>query len=183
MLAPKSVCAVIPTRGDVPMADIVRHLYSYPEIAEVKVMVGDTIFNRYLGALEAKQEVIYTQDDDCITDIRPILQAYDPRLIVNAMTKRHAKQYRRRQTLLGFGSLFHRSLLQNLMDPKWIRDELFYSKCDRIFSTVNEHKTVFPKITLLPYSTADNRLYRQPDHGAKVTAMNERILAVTGIKA
>jgi len=182
-IAPKSVCAVIPTRGDVDMTAIVKNLNSYPEIAEVQIIKGTTVFNRYLGAKDAKQEIIYTQDDDCITDIRPLLDAYDPRIIVNAMTKRHAKNYRRAQTLIGFGSIFHRNLLATIFDPKWKRDKLFYSKADRIFATVNEHKTIFPHIEILPYADNESRSFREPDHAKKVEAMNERIYKITGITA
>jgi hypothetical protein len=180
---PKSVCAVIPTRGDVPMDKIVAHIKSYPEIAEVKVVVGTTTFNRYLAAEKAEQEIIYTQDDDCITDLRPILDAHEPGIIVNAMTPDHAKIYGGSQTLIGFGSIFDKSLVASVMHPRWERDELFFSKADRIFGTINKHKTVFPKIEILRYATAKNRSYRQDDHGTKVIAMNERIKKLTGITA
>jgi hypothetical protein len=179
----KSICAVIPTRGDVPMDAIVDHLKSYPEIAEVKVVVGTTTFNRYLVAATADENIIYTQDDDCITDIRLLIKNYEPGIIVNAMTKEHAKIYRKTQTLIGFGAIFNKSLVRSVMDPKWERDELFYSKVDRIFATVNEHNTVYPKIKILPCAMADNRLYRQADHTEKVHAMNLRIRAITGIRA
>ena len=182
-IAAKSMCAVIPTRGDVSMDEIVQHLYSYPEVAEVKVIVGTTTFNRYLTASEAKQDIIYTQDDDCITDLRPLIRNYEPGIIVNAMTRAHARIYRRAQTLIGFGAIFDKSLVASVMDAKWERDGLFYSKADRIFATVNQHNTVFPKIRILPYAEDQDRLYRQHDHGEKVQAMNLRIRAITGIRA
>lgn len=182
-LAPKSICAVIPTRGDVKMDGIVNHLYSYPEIAEVKVMVGDSTFNRYVGASEAIQNVIFTQDDDCITDIRPLIDAYEPGIIINAMTERHAARYTGAQTLVGFGSIFDKSLVVSVMNSRWTRDKLFYSKADRIFATVNKHKTVYPKIEILPCANDKGRLYLQKDHIASVQAMNKRIYSLTGIVA
>jgi hypothetical protein len=182
-LQPKSICAVIPTRGDVDMEGIKKHLLSYPEIAEVKVIVGSTTFNRYLGALEAEQEIIYTQDDDCITDIKPLIRNYEPGIIVNAMTQDHAKVYRGNQTLIGFGAIFDKKLVESVMDPKWERDDLFLSKVDRIFATINRHNSIYPKIKILPYATNKDRLYRQKDHGDKVHAMNLRIQELTGIRA
>lgn len=168
------ISAVIPTRGDVDCSEIVNHLRSYPEIENVEVIVGTTPYNRYVGAAHAAHDLIYTQDDDCITDIRPLIDAYQPGWIVNAMTPEHAAQYPGRQTLIGFGSLFDRSLL--LVLEGWERDALFYRESDRIFASLNPHKTIFPKIKILPHATAENRMYRQPEHLAARFEMERRIL-------
>lgn len=165
------------------MARIVDRLRSFPQIADVRVVVGDSTYNRYLYGRSADEAIIYTQDDDCLTDIGPILEAYEPGIIVNAMTREHAARYRGAQTLIGFGSIFDRSLIDTVMDSKWERDDLFFSKADRIFGTINQHKTVFPKIEILPHATDDNRLYRQKNHGHLVAAMNRRIFELTGIRA
>jgi hypothetical protein len=182
-IAHRIVCAVIPTRGDVAIDNIVEHLCSYPEIAEVRIVKGNTPFNRYVEAWKAPQDIIYTQDDDCITDIRPLLDAYEPGIIVNAMTPEHAGQYRGAQTLIGFGAIFNRGLIDSVLDAKWRRDRLFYRESDRIFATVNGHKTLFPEITILPHAEAPNRMYRQPDHVPSKHAMNLRIYQMTGIAA
>ena len=175
------ISAVIPTRGDVDMRPIVAHLKGFPEITEVLVLTGDTVFNRYRAAKMAENEIIYTQDDDCITDIRPIIDAYEPGIIVNAMTPQHAERYPRRQTLIGFGAIFDRWLIDVLKE--WEDEPLFLSKCDRIFTTLNQHKTVFPKIESLPCATAKNRLYRQPGYYLEVASINARIFERTGIIA
>lgn len=174
------ISAVIPTRGDVPMGAIVERLQEYPEIDEVILVMGDTPYNRYEAMARAKNAVIYTQDDDCLTDLRPILDAYRPGVIVNAMTPEHAAQYRGPQTLIGFGALFDASLVACL--DGWKRDALFYRESDRIFATVNQHFTVFPKIDILPHASAPNRLWKQPDHVAARVAMEARIFERTGIR-
>ncbi len=175
------ISAVIPSRGDVDCSEIESHLRSYPEIDDVQVIVGSTPFNRYLAACGAVNDLIYTQDDDCITDIRPLIEAYAPGKIVNAMTAAHADQYPGRQTLIGFGALFDRALIRCL--DGWERDALFLRESDRVFATVNVHKTVFPAICLLPQATAANRFYRQLDHVPMRLAMERRILEHTGIVA
>lgn len=175
------ISAVIPSRGDVDVTEIVRHLKSYPEIEEVEIICGTTPYNRYVAAARAKNDIIFTQDDDCITDIRPLIDAYEPGIIVNAMTPAHAAQYPGRQTLIGFGAIFDRALIQVLDGQE--RDALFFRESDRIFATVNEHKTVFPDIRILPHAMAPNRLYRQPDHIPARMAMEARILATTGVRA
>ncbi len=184
MLNPRSVSAIIPTRGDVDVCRIYESLRVHPEIGEVRFVIGDTPFNRYREMMDSTAEVFYTQDDDCVTDLRPLFEAYDPEFIVNAMTVEHAAQYPGNQTLIGFGALFHGSLVRKAFHSwNWQRDALFYRESDRIFPTVNPHKTVFPKIEILPHASAPNRLWKQPDHLAARFAINERILEMTGIEA
>jgi hypothetical protein len=171
------------------MRPIVEHLRSYPEIKNVLVVVGNTPFNRYLAMQALRNYVfgcevgLYTQDDDCITDIRPLLNAYVGKAtVINAMTPQHAAQYPGRQTLIGFGAIFSDQAL-SCFSRGWVLDELFYRESDRIFATVNEHQTLFPKIEILPHANAENRLWRQPDHVPSRLAMEKRILEVTGIAA
>lgn len=180
-LQEKQVSAVIPTRGDVDCGGIVAHLKTYPEIKEVVVITGTTPFNRYLAAEQAQTDVIYTQDDDCITDIRPLLDSYHDGFLCNAMTPEHAREYAGAQTLLGFGALFHRRFLRVL--DGWKRDALFYREADRVFATLVPHKTVFPCIKILPHAEADNRMFRQRGHMAARQAIDLRILQQTGIRA
>jgi hypothetical protein len=127
--------------------------------------------------------VFVTQDDDCVTDLRPVIEAYDPAFIVNAMTAPQLLRYPNRQTLIGFGSIFHRSMLDCFTKWPWERDALFYRESDRIFATVNPHKSVTPEIRLLDHHDAPNRYCMQPDHNPARFAMERRILEVTGIAA
>lgn len=181
-MAAVKISAVIPTRGDVSLGPIIDRMQEYPEIDEIIIRIGDTPYNRYLAAARAKNEIVYTQDDDCVTDLRPLIDAYEPSRIVNAMTPEHAAQYPGNQTLIGFGCIFTRWLLAWTF-ASFVQDALFYRESDRIFATVNPHKTVFPRIDILPHATAGNRLYRQPDHVAARMAMEQRIFEVTGIRA
>jgi len=170
---PMKISAVIPTRGDVDLSSILERLRQYPEITEIIIKIGDTSYNRYRGARQAANDLIYTQDDDCVTDIRPLIEAYQPGMIVNAMTPAHVKGYTGAETLVGFGSLFDKQLL-SVFDG-WEEDALFLSKSDRVFGTLIPHHTVFPEITILPCAHNPNRLYRQPDHSVNIVAMRERI--------
>ena len=91
------IAAVIATRGDVATSEIAAKLRSYPEIGEVRFVVGNTPFNRYAVMAEMTEwPWLYTQDDDCITDIEPLLRACDiaapSSLVINAMTLQHAAQ-------------------------------------------------------------------------------------------
>lgn len=180
-LPSRAISAVIPTRGDVSLAGIVDHLRSYDEIGEIIIAIGDTLFNRYLAAGRAKHDVIYTQDDDCLVDARQVIAAYQPGIIVNAMTREHAAQYHHRATLVGFGAIFDRDLIRCL--DEWDQDALFLSECDRVFTALNRCQAIYPPIINLAHASAPNRLYKQSDHEMRRAAIERRILEKTGIRA
>ena len=159
------IAAIIPTRGDVDLGPIVNRLRQYPEVREIIIEIGDTVFNRYAAAAKASFQIIYTQDDDCLTDLRPLIEAYHRGMIVNAMTPEHQRNYAnagRLDTLIGFGAIFDRYLVAVL--DGWERDELFLRECDRIFTSLIPHHTVYPEIEILNCACNGNRLYRQPEH-------------------
>lgn len=179
-LAEKSVTAIVPTRGDLDLTSLVEHLKTYQEIDDVILVQGNTPHNRYRAARFADHDVIFTQDDDCLTDLRPLLDSYEPGIVVNAMTPAHAANYPGRQTLIGFGAIFDRKLMDCF--DGFVRDDLFYRESDRIFATVHQHKTVFPSIMISAAASAPNRLWKQPDHVSARFAMERRIKEVTGIE-
>jgi hypothetical protein len=173
------VSAVIPSRGDA--AEAVEHLRQFKEIEEIVVIQAGSVFGRYIGIDQAKNEIIYTQDDDCITDVAAVLGAYKPGVVVNAMTPEHARQYPRRATLVGFGAIFDRNLIRCL--DGWERDELFMRECDRVFTALNRCEPIFPEIQILPRASDPDRLWKQAEHNRCRLEIESRILAKTGIAA
>jgi hypothetical protein len=109
-----------------------------------------------------------------------VIDGYEDGIITNAMTREHARQYTGAQTLIGFGAIFHRRLIDGLMDPKWERDALFYREADRIFTALNTYKMVFPEIEILPRASDEERMWRQPEHIPMKNEINMRIFALTG---
>lgn len=156
----RSVSAVIPTRGDVDTTEIMAALRACEQIDDITFVVGSTPANRYVSAKSAKHDWIWTQDDDCITDPRPVLEAAGEGYITNAMTPEHESNYPGRVTLVGFGAVFHLSLVSAL--DQWERDTLFDREADRFFTACHPHRTVYPSIRILPWATRENRMYRQP---------------------
>lgn len=137
----------------------------------------------------AKESLIYTQDDDCITDLRPLIQEWSRwsyvaqrRMIFNTMTKAHAANYKGRNTLVGFGSMFQRPALQAFTDWPWERDELFYRECDRIFATVNPHTHVIQPVEIFESAHAPNRMWKHPEHNKYRVEIEKRIRETTGIE-
>jgi hypothetical protein len=173
------VSAVIPSRGDA--SEVVEQLGRFKEIGEVIVIQAGSVYGRYMGIEQAKHEIIYTQDDDCSTDVEAILAAYKPGVVVHAMTPAHAAQYPRRATLIGFGSVFDRKLVRCL--DGWERDELFLRECDRVFTALNRCEAIFPDIYILAQANHSDRLWKQPDHHRSRAAIERRIFEKTGIAA
>ncbi len=185
------ISAVIPTRGDCPneIARIRTHLAQYPEIVEVIVIPGDTVFNRYRAAFgQARESLIYTQDDDCITDLRPLIEAWGRFagghgwMFVNAMTEAHAANYPGNNTLVGFGTLFKRRSLEVFGKWDWERDSLFYRECDRIFACCNSYQSVIQPVEIFECAHAPNRMWKHPEHNQYRVEIEKRIRETTGIE-
>ena len=167
------ITAVIPTRGNVDLGVLVERLRRHKAIQEIIIERGDSVYNRFVGVSRARFPVIYTQDDDCLVDIGAIIRAYKPGVVVNAMTEAGAANYPKEETLIGYGAIFDANLVDVLAG--WEKDELFKRECDRVFTSLNEHHTVFPNIQILPCAHDPDRLYKQDDHYEKVKQIRKRI--------
>ena len=168
------VSAIIPTKGDVDLEPIRKHLEQYEEIKEIIFQKGDEfVFNRYRGIQKAKYDIVYTQDDDCLTDLRPILDAYEPDIVVNAMRKERINDYDKDITLIGWGAIFDKKMISVL--DWWKKDELFMRECDRVFTAMTKHKTVFADIKDLPQATGSERMGSEERHWKDLELIKKRI--------
>lgn len=178
-----SIAAVIPTRGDVDIRRLAQHLRQFREFGFLVFSPGPSSFTRYAIGRELNLSYFYTQDDDCVTDIAPLLEAYEPGdRLFNAMTAHHQANYPGRETLLGFGTICQTSLIKSTFDRPWVRDQLFFRECDRIFGSINRHASVHCPIEVLPEANAPNRYWRSPDHVSSRDQMRRRIFETTGIR-
>jgi hypothetical protein len=181
---------VLVTRGDVDMRPIIAAL-PYGEIVvwdNSKRPSDAKVFGRYLGIAEAKNPVIYVQDDDCIVNYHDLLlAAYEPGVLVGSMPEPNP-QYRD-TTLLGWGALFDRDMPQKAFDL-WATvhpiDDYFREKeCEYAFPMLSRTKTV--------YATADriiagerieerpNRTWKRPDHYLRTFAALDKARKVRDI--
>lgn len=172
-MAKRLISAVIPTRGDVDLGPIIANLLKHEQIAEIVIERGDTVHNRYEGVRKARYPVVFTQDDDVIPDVGPILASYRPGIVVNAMTAKGGRNYSGAETLVGYGAVFDKRLVEVLNG--WERDELFLRECDRVFTSLNKHHTIYPGLSISPCARGPNRLYKQSGHSDSVKRMRERI--------
>lgn len=196
---PISVCLLSYKRPD-NIQQIIDHLHPYNYITEILVwnnqpfhklrLRGDKVriidspentlcYGRFLCAKQAKNEIIYVQDDDAI--VKNFSQLYaeflnDPSRMVHGLINKHYQnrnQYNHfygSGALLGWGAFFKKSWMEVLDRFLAINkaDALFYREVDQIFSLLQgvKPKPVLGSVQLLNHhSTAGIALYREPDHG------------------
>ena len=114
---------------------------------------------------KAKFDIIYTQDDDCVVDIPLLLNEWDGHFVTN-MRPNRAAEYAKNMTLIGWGAVFNKDLIYALdrYTNRFGRDPLFIRECDRVFTGLNTHKTVFIEVENLPQLAfkTDGRLRHAP---------------------
>lgn len=98
-----------------------------------------SVYDRYLLAEQAKNDLIYVQDDDCLVNYQRLFKSYDGRL-TNGITKEFLNAYAERQcTLIGWGCFFPRTALKafDAYIKKYGKDEHLLREADRIFTFFN----------------------------------------------
>ncbi len=169
-----NISALIVTRGNVDLKDI-KHTLSFDELIvwdNSKRLFDLGPFGLYMAASEAKGEVLYVQDDDCIVS-KPwtIAEAWTPGRIVCNMGQEYQQAYKnKRDKLMGFGSVFERSLIRPTF-AQYLKhfhlDDVTLREPNRIFTALNSGRIdiVDIPITHMPYASDPDRLWKQPNHG------------------
>ena len=133
-------------------------------------------YGRYWLARKAKNDIVYTQDDDCVVDVNKIYKEFlkdDSKMaagtiqgfvdVVDDFT------YGSKQLgLVGWGAFFKKKWI-NILDKYthvYGTDECFYREADRIFSILlgKHHNLVKADIELLEDEDKSIALCEQPEH-------------------
>lgn len=137
---------------------------------EVIVKTNSTsVYERYLQAAQAKNDIIYVQDDDCIVQYKELFKHYNGR-ITNAMVGRK-KYYQEisegRITLVGWGAFFPKKMLtsfQKYIDVYGVDSHLL-READRIFTWLNyPHNTISLDRKDIIEPNGDGRMSADPRH-------------------
>jgi len=158
------------TKGDVNLAPI---LYELKDFGEVIVKGGRHIYDRYEAIKTAKKSIIYVQDDDCIVPAKEIALLYEPGIIVNNLKADRMIDYMGDITLVGWGAVFDKKLIDVL--DGWEQDELFLRECDRVFTGLNKHKTVCLGVQDLPHALWRDRMGQEKRHWGDLRKITRRI--------
>lgn len=155
---------------------------SLPKFAETYIITRcENVYQRYVSCNLAKTQYIYVQDDDCITDIRKLLEEFekDPYHLTCAMKKHHLDYYKDSKIcLVGWGAIFPASLLSNMnvYFRKYPLDEIASNEADRIFTYMNyPQKRLLIHIKDLPFYNDGNRMSNRTNHFEELKKIEERL--------
>ncbi|MBT4119652.1 MAG: hypothetical protein HOG89_05210 [Candidatus Peribacter sp.] len=196
------------------MQYITDHVLSHPFIDEVIIWNNDStntsivkgdrvkvinsptnvqVYGRYLCAYHAKNDIIYTQDDDWISkDLFKIYTTFqkNPDCITHGL---HQMQFAINQgniyetaqmSFVGWGALYQKKWLQvfNLYIEKYGYDELLFREADRIFSILlnRRHTSLLVEVEKLSGANDERALWRQEGHRDMSTEAVRRALSLIG---
>lgn len=151
----------------------------YPKIVLERLTLGffdeilictesPSVYQRYLLAKEASNDIIYVQDDDCMVNYQQLFKKYDGR-ITNTMTEGFQNFYDPLGcTLVGWGCYFKRSMV-DMIDkwyiPKYGVDSHLLREADRIFTYLNKpFNTIIMPHEDLKRANSDGAMWKEPEH-------------------
>lgn len=187
-----NVSACLVTRGDVDLTQIVSSIEG-AGIEDIVIWNNAerkdlAVYGRYAAIKEAKNPLIYVQDDDClhrsegIKEICWASQTGNGKLVCNMPANfRHA--FYKQHALVGFGACFHRDspeeafLRYKAFEPEGTTD-FFLRTCDIVFTALTPYSMVDVPYEDMPWASADNRMWRQPTHREERGRMLELALTV-----
>lgn len=169
----KATAVLITTESEYP-----ANLIDFKDFDEVIVVRNSKcVYNRYISACTAKNEIIYVQDDDAIVDYKKLFENYNGQL-TNAMTAHHDGWYKTKGgiTLVGWGCFFPKKMLFNISKyvDKYGVDAHLLREADRIFTYLNQpHNTLIMPHQDLPQI---NRMStKDPNHYLYIDQVLEKL--------
>jgi hypothetical protein len=175
-----NISAVIVTKGDQDLSQIISALpFDDLVIWDNSKRLNYMVYGRYLAVAEAKYDVIYTQDDDCLVpNAKVMLPAYTDGEILCNVSPEHQHDYRKLPfTLVGWGAFFHRRLL-TCFRRYWSHypdDALFRRECDRVFTGLNRHRNLWVGREHLPWAHDGSRMSIHRNHNRDLQEIRRRI--------
>lgn len=164
--------AVIVTRGDVSLGPVIEGI----DADEIIIRRGHGgVWERWEAALGARNEIVYTQDDDCVVDFAAVMAEYRPGLVTCNMPAWKRYEYPDGIALVGWGAVFDRRAVELLFTWRGERDEIFRRECDRVFTGLNRLKLIDVPVTNLPWAEGDDRMGAERRHGGDLREIRRRI--------
>lgn len=180
------VSAVLVTRGNVDLQPILDTLpYEDIVIWDDRERGSKGVYGRYLAMPEAKNDLIYFQDDDLIfTEHDKLLAAYEPdQITCNMPSPWYELAYydRMRCCLVGAGSIVPRNLpwgaFKRYLDV-WPEDQNFYDYADMVNGILNPGTRYDWGYEVLPYASAPGRIYTEPGADMRKATVQRRALDI-----
>ena len=178
----KVTACLITWRRQKNLAKIIDHLSSREYISEIIIRDNsrcENILNwgRYTSAMKAENNIIYTQDDDCIVhNIDEIYESFcaDPFNVCHGGTVGYQEDIENnlygvnQMAMFGWGAFFDRRWVPclNKYIEKYGMDYTFYRETDRIFTLLlnRRHNFVLSSIEHLEGADDEHALCQKDDH-------------------
>jgi len=182
------ISALIVTRGNLTseqLAEVCEPLKCFDELIiwdNSKQPIDFKPLGLYVAAGLTKNELLYVQDDDLVVSNPEFIAAKhcSGRIVCNMGKDYQAQYINKPDKLMGFGSVFEKALIRPTFERYFKHfqlDKVSLREPNRIFTALNSDKIdlVDIPITHMPYASDDNRLWKQPDHGAMRDSSYRRI--------
>ena len=183
----EDVTAIIVTRGDVDLTDILATLPYTETIVwdNSQRPENQKCYGRFLAMAEATNDLIYLQDDDVVfTEHAALRAAHLPGRITANMPSPwyEAGGYDKEQSVqVGAGSLMERDLPWPAFDAyltEWPPDDLFLTYCDDVAGILCPSHRVDLGYEVLPHASAPGRIYTTEGSQARRAEVARRALVI-----
>ena len=187
------VCGIVVTRGDVSLNRVLKPLEVLDEVLIWNNSIDDdlAVYGRYAAIEHTERPVVLVVDDDVALSpeaVQGLLDAYEPGKIIANMPQ----EYRTRYTdscLVGFGAIFESDLPRQAFnrfhsaqsayenfpghEPEYVfalngkmegvAESMLQRTCDVVFTTLTPRLLVDLPFEYLPWTRAENRMYRNQE--------------------
>lgn len=178
----KVTACLITWKRQYNIPEIIKSLNKYEFISEIIIRDNSKLENiinygRYTSALKAENEIIYTQDDDCLVhNLDEVYNRFieDQEKICHSGIADYQKVIpeniygKAQMSMAGWGCFFKKSWISilNKYTDVFGKDDCFYRETDRIFSILlhKHHNFVLGKIEEMEGSRNSSALSMQKEH-------------------
>lgn len=168
MIDAANVSAVLVTRGDTDLGPILDTLpYNDVVIWDNSKREDFKTYGRYAAVAEARNDVIYFQDDDIVFRYHDdLLAAYEPGVICANMSPGWVAEHDYADSVMvGMGAILDRTIPDVPLaryEKVYGRDEIFFYYPEAIVSIQSTIKRVDLPAEILPWGFDGNRMFAQP---------------------
>jgi len=193
----RDIAAVLVTRGDQDLQEILDSHAAVPEIAFTYIWDNSrewrdlSVFGRYAAIDRFDNPVVLVQDDDCVLDpesFATLISAYQPGVLTANMPARFRHDFYQDHCLVGFGAIFDRGLPAAAFrqyrekcgipqGDSLIFDDMFLRNCDVVFTALTIRHLVDVAHRDLPWASNPERMWKQKDHQTSRSLMLQKALA------
>ena len=182
-LGTSEVSVIIPTNDNrkEELKKVIEYLKGFG-FEDIIIARGERrMMNRYDAVKQAKNDIIYTQDDDClIHNIPMLLEAYRKDRVIANIKLGHLQQYSQigdgKIFLVGWGAIFHKDAVNfERYLTKYPEDDITLREADRLFTWLNDVEVMVADGYIEDFPSAWNGMGLERNHYPSLFEMADRV--------